>query len=204
MGLNRCHRGICHNRVAVVIFLRRIPKVARPSQPWAGGHNPFGIARPFPIAAGENTGTAASGDKGCPFGRGTSSVGVPGCAGAHNRTKVLMRVEHQTTYLKITSAGVERRYQTLEASLEAGIFLPCQSTNFIVRIAERTARCSSVPRIGKARLARIAVRSDCPRSSRSLLRAAGVMKHRRRARAFLGRAVGAAPARRTRIEGIRR
>jgi hypothetical protein len=33
------------NRVAVVILPQRFPKVARASQPWAGGRNPFGIGR---------------------------------------------------------------------------------------------------------------------------------------------------------------
>jgi hypothetical protein len=31
-----------HNLVEVEKSLRRFPKVARPSQPWAGGHSPFG------------------------------------------------------------------------------------------------------------------------------------------------------------------
>jgi hypothetical protein len=31
-----------HNLVEVGTSLRRFPKVARPSQPWAGGHSPFG------------------------------------------------------------------------------------------------------------------------------------------------------------------
>ena len=32
-----------HNRLAVVILSRQFPKVARSSQPWARGRNPFGI-----------------------------------------------------------------------------------------------------------------------------------------------------------------
>ncbi len=33
-----------HNPVGVVRYSRRFPRVARASQPWAGRHNPFGIA----------------------------------------------------------------------------------------------------------------------------------------------------------------
>src|SRR5213593_551207 len=32
------------NPVGVVVYSRRFPRVARALQPWAGGHNPFGIA----------------------------------------------------------------------------------------------------------------------------------------------------------------
>ena len=33
-----------HNRVAVANLPNQLPKVARSSQPWAGGRNPFGIS----------------------------------------------------------------------------------------------------------------------------------------------------------------
>ena len=55
--------GSSHNRVAVELISKRRPKVARSSQPWAGGHNPFGIEGgipspwaspiPWPIRPGE-------------------------------------------------------------------------------------------------------------------------------------------------------
>src|SRR5205807_10654056 len=37
--------AVGRNLVGVAFPLRRFPKVARCSQPWAGGHNPVGIAR---------------------------------------------------------------------------------------------------------------------------------------------------------------
>jgi len=38
-------RDVCHNLAGVVNLFRRIPRVARSSQPWADGHNPFGIGK---------------------------------------------------------------------------------------------------------------------------------------------------------------
>ena len=35
---------LCHNPVGVATFSSRYPRVSRSSQPWAGGHNPFGIS----------------------------------------------------------------------------------------------------------------------------------------------------------------
>jgi len=40
--------GLSHNRVAVEFISKRQPKVARSSQPWAEGHNPFGIEGGIP------------------------------------------------------------------------------------------------------------------------------------------------------------
>ena len=40
-----------HNLVEVETSLRRFPKVARPSQPWAGGHSPFGADGSRTLAA---------------------------------------------------------------------------------------------------------------------------------------------------------
>ena len=40
-----------HNLVEVEKSLRRFPKVARPSQPWAGGHSPFGADGSRTLAA---------------------------------------------------------------------------------------------------------------------------------------------------------
>ena len=44
-GIDRCRVEHGRNPVGVVGSFRRSPRVARSSQPWAGGHNPFGIAR---------------------------------------------------------------------------------------------------------------------------------------------------------------
>ena len=43
--------GTIHNLVEVEKSLRRFPKVARPSQPWAGGHSPFGADGSRTLAA---------------------------------------------------------------------------------------------------------------------------------------------------------
>ena len=45
MPFSSVARDVCHNPVGVVLICFRFPRVARSSQPWAGGHNPFGIAR---------------------------------------------------------------------------------------------------------------------------------------------------------------
>jgi hypothetical protein len=45
MPFSSVTRDVCHNPVGVGSDLFSFPQVARFSQPWAGGHNPFGIAR---------------------------------------------------------------------------------------------------------------------------------------------------------------
>ena len=44
-GLDAARRPICRNPVGVVFNLRPLPRVARSSQPWAGGHSPVGAGK---------------------------------------------------------------------------------------------------------------------------------------------------------------